>query len=644
MPPSADDRGKPKVVVSMADAARDLARQKRRRDDPAPEKARNGCLPNRKNAPPNWTANSLGLPNDDPCPVVPLGTEKSGGGVTYHMIDSNGQFVSYSAKDFSHAGMQSLFAVTPNYPAWAWPRHGRPFKITEGEEERTVYPISSFEDDDVRQALMMACTRRGLFSPTDKLRGRGMWLTKAGGLIYHAGEELWEWDDNRGVARSLECGLHEGYLYARHPGLPAPWPAAIGIADNPVRELYATLRGPNWTRGDVDPLLLLGWIAAAFLGGALDWRPAVLLLGGFGTGKSTLQEDLQRLFGDALFDSANTSAAGIYQNMAHDTRPIALDESEPDGEHSKIRDVIKLMRVSSSGGKGRRGSSGGVGSEFQLRSAFLFGAINNPLQSSQDLSRVAILRLQELSKAHKQGPPINIDTCGRMVLGLLMREWPRFHQTRNLYMKALQDGGHTARGQKTYGTLLAGADLLLGAELADELGINSAFTLEGQDNSDGLEWWSKQLAADELPEVEDAKQNWRKCLHWLLTNQVEQWRSGGRNAVGQLMAELKTRGPSMLDEATTQLGSVGLGLRVPGDVASIDDGWVLAVPNDHALLRRLFRDSDWEGGGWKDALRQCPKELGVMITDRAKNKVTIGGEQERCTLVVMGRYHKAPER
>ena len=73
------------------------------------------------------------------------------------------------------------------------------------------------------------------------------------------------------------------------------------------------------------------------------------------------------------------------------------------------------------------------------------------------------------------------------------------------------------------------------------------------------------------------------------------------------------------------------------------DGYVLAVPNDHALLKRLFRESTRQMGGWKDALRQCPIE-GVKITDKTKNKVSIGGKQERCTLIVMGRYHEAAER
>jgi hypothetical protein len=72
-------------------------------------------------------------------------------------------------------------------------------------------------------------------------------------------------------------------------------------------------------------------------------------------------------------------------------------------------------------------------------------------------------------------------------------------------------------------------------------------------------------------------------------------------------------------------------------------GWLLAVPPAHPLLKKLLRDSPWAAGGWRDALRQCPVP-GVMITDKRVNRISIGGEQERCTLVVMERYRQAPER
>jgi len=638
-------------VVSMADAARDLARQKRRRDDPPPREARDGTPPGK------WTPDNLGLPREDPCPVVPLGIE----GEFYHLIDSAGQFRSMIAGDLSHAGMQGLFALTPNWPQWAWPRYGRAAAPKEGEKPAPP-PIKSFDDDKARSALMLACSRRGLFSPSDKLRGRGMWLTKGGGLIYHAGEELWTFDQGKGRPVVMETGLHEGFFYPRFTALPSPWTEKIKPADNPAVSLLETLRLWPWARPLIDPLLMLGWIGVAYLGGALDWRSAVILLGDKGTGKSSLQEGLRDLFGEALFHSADTSAAGIYQAMKQDTRPVALDELEPGTDMRKVQNVVQLMRDASSGAIGRRGGSDGMASQFQMRSAFLFSAINNPLHQAQDLSRVAALRLWPLKEGQTQAPSIDADACGRMVLAHLMREWPRFHETRAEYMRALAAGGHDARGQKTYGTLVACADLLLGADAAEKLDVRL---------TEDLGWWTEHLSADLLPEIEDAMANWRKMVKALLQGQPDAWRGGRHASVGQCIADLEEgervgvaedkkygRAEAMRDLAAGGLGIVhaevvisklAAALDISPDAAGQklglmkDDGWLLAVPNAHAKLKRLLSETDWAGGGWRDALRQCPLP-GIMITDKHVNRVLVGGEQERCTLIVMRKYREAPER
>jgi hypothetical protein len=386
----------------------------------------------------------------------------------------------------------------------------------------------------------------------------------------------------------------------------------------------------------VAAILLLGWIGVAYLGGALDWRSAVLLLGDKGTGKSTLQEGLQALFGDALFHAGDTSAAGVYQKMKNDCRAVALDELEADADEAKVRAVVKLMRISASGAMASRGGSDHNGVEFTLRSAFLFSAILNPLTEAQDLSRVAILRLKDLDPDQDKPGPIDADTCGRMVLARLMANFPRFEATRTEYMRALSAGKHDGRGQKTYGTLLAAADLLIGDQTATLMHLPLAAT-------DQAGAWAGLLAADDLPEVEDAKKQWRACIEYLLGVQVTVWRHGRRTTVGQLLEDLEDgREDFNINQARRDLGDTGLGLMVKGDVAGLEDGYVLAVPNDHPMVKELFRASKWKAGGWKDALRTAPD--GIVITDKTKNKLRIAGQWKRCSLIVLGRFHKAAER
>lgn len=612
-------------VIAMADVARELKHKKARRRDPAPKQARNGAGPGK------WKPNDLGLPSEDECPVEPIGFE----GGLYHVIDASRQFRSLPAEKFSQTGIQDLFAPYSNYPKWAWPRYGR------SPNPDTPPPIKSFQADDVKDCIFNACKFKGLFSPADRMRGRGAWLMRDGRLVFHAGEELWTYDvDARGF-RELPTGMYGEHLYPRLPILPSPLVHPISLDDRirTIGALLETLRTWHWDRPEVDPVLLLGWIGVAFLGGALEWRSAMLLLGDMGCGKSTLQDLLKLLFGALLFHSADTTAAAIYQSLRFDSRPVALDELEAGADPRKVANVVHLMRDASSGAMGRRGSAEGLPAEFQMRSAFLFSAINNPIQSSQDLSRVAILRMRRIDPNQLRPPAIHADICGRLMLSLLMSQWHVFPALREAWGQALAAGGHEGRGQDTYGTLLACAEMLLGPELGAIYKVPL---------SEDLGYWTEHLGAEALPEVEDAMQNWRACATWLLTSQVQQWRQGARTTVGQLIAELKNDPDNFnIHHARKELGLTGLYIFMPGEVAAYDAGHVLAIPNTSPLVAQLFAGTVWAGipgagGPWKDALRQAPAN--VVITDRSLNRVMIGGVQQRCTLLVLKHFDEAAER
>ena len=642
--------GKDGVVVSLAEGERKLARRRRdAADDPPPHMPRGpekNIYPNRKNEPPNWTENDLGLPSEEPCPVEPLGVAAA----NYFFIDSARQFRTVSKLD--HSEIQNLFGLRPNYPMWMCPRYGRAPPPAEGEARKPP-PIESFDDDDVRTLLIQACQRRGLFDPATKMRGRGGWAQpQSSTLLYHAGEELWLVDGEGSGGRFVrrDTGLHEGYLYPRLAELPAPWERPFGPDENPAGQLLENYRTWNWARPDIDPILLLGHHGVSFLGAALDWRPAILLLGDAGWGKSEIRNGLNAIFGDALCGAANTSAAGIYQTLAHDVRPVAVDELEPGANARKVQDLVDLMRQAASGDFARRGSSDHQPVAFQMRSSFFFSAINNPLHDAADLSRVAILRLRPLGEGKTNPPVIDADTTGPMILARLMRQWgargEAFHHLRQVYMDALREAGHAARGQKTYGTLLACAEMLLGRELGKRLDVPLS------DHPGCGAFWAEKLAAAQLPEMEFAKPNWRSCLEHLLEQRVEMLRGGARAAIGKVLAEAERSHKSgaeltgySVDTARAELESVGLGLLAPGSVREIDagDGFVLAIPNDTPRLVELYRGTAWEHKAWMEALRSCPVE-GVVIGDQARNRVYINGKQTRCTLVVMGRYHQAPER
>jgi hypothetical protein len=624
-PPPRRELPEPKASDQLE--LRDILRQQRRREDPPPDEKRGGAPPGK------WTPDRLGLPKEDPCPVIPLGID----GRTYHFLDSAGQYTAVGASVLTQAGIQDLFAATPHWPEWAAPRYGKAKKDPFTGE--ITYPIASHQGDDIRKMLFRACVRKGHFAAEHKIRGRGAWKLEDGSIIYHAGEELWVVEGGR--PRAIETGImsdggERELVFPRMAALPPPWPKPVTPENNPARELLKGFKSWTWERPDIDPVLLLGWIGVAFLGGALDWRSAVFLVGDAGSGKSSLQAALKDIFGDALLDSANTTAAGIYQALSHDSRPVAVDEIEGGADNRKVAAIVELARQASSGAFGRRGASDARahGVEFQMRSAFLFSAINTPPLLPQDLSRLAMLRLRKLSQSAETAgapPAIDVDTCGRMILTRLLNEWHRFPSTLRAYREQLGAGGHNGRGQDTYGNLLACADLIIGPELAEELQIPMV---------DDLSAWSRLLHVDTLPEVGDAIANWKSCVNHMLQSRVEVWRSGERATVGQLLEDLMSH---ELEQkyAKRQLAQAGLGLAVDPQL-----GFLLAVPNQSPMLERLFWGSRWQGapgaGGWSEAMRQAPTDIAVKSADA--NRVRINGVQQRCTLLVLRALGMEPDK
>jgi hypothetical protein len=629
------------IAQANADAVREL--EKAADNDPSPLTPRGlnrRVRPGKQSSenPEGWIPDfKTGLPADPgcECPVIPLGIE----GGTMHLLDSNGQYVAPTR--FLHEDIQKLFAAVPNYPKWAWPRYGKPLPaLKDGDPPRPN--ITSFHDDSVRDALFFACSRLGQFSARDRLRGRGAWRLRGRQLLYHAGDGLWVAEGQGNLARlkRYDTGMIDNMLYPGLPPLPAPWEGPYDARSNPAIAIVRGLQRFNWERPAIDPVLFLGWLGVAFLGGALDWRSAVFLVGDKGTGKSTLQDALKLIFGPALFHAVDTSAAGIHQDMGLESRPIAVDEFGGSSDTRKLASVMELARSASSGGFVRRGSAGHEAVSFQMHSAFLFSAINLPPLRPEDYSRMAILRLRELPPDRPAVPPLqdSDETWGRLMLRQLMQEWPRFPAVFEAYRGALASGGHVDRGQDTYGTLLACADMLLGVAGADELGIPL---------SEDLGYWQRALAADVLPEIEDARPNWRACLEHLLTAPVDIWRGGHASTIGRKFAEL-VEDPARYQNIRGELELAGVTVLPPQDVGFKDEaaGFILAVPNQSPALAKMFNGTPWGGfpdtGAWKEALRQAPRD--VVITDKQFNRVMISSVRCRCTLVVMSKFHLAPER
>jgi hypothetical protein len=520
-----------------------------------------------------------GLPPN--CPVTPLG---KAGDIIY-VLDTLGEVAMLKAGSSGKGPIGYLFGGRSGYLEWAWPRFGKGPK-------NGPRPVVGWEADDARQALVDACSWKGVFDDVDRVRGRGAWLNSDGSLIYHAGN------------RVLWCGQwkHPGELGdwvfpARTPIMsPQPGPADPGE----IRTLQVMLETWNWTRGELDARLLLGWIAAALIGGALDWRPMVFLTGDAGTGKSTLQKLMGAVIGRGLVSSVNTTGPALYQRLKHDVVPVSVDELESEADTRVADVVIKLVRTAASGGKISRGSSDGVAREYECRSAFVLSAINHPPLNGQDEQRLAILALRPIERAAVDGLFEGMDPqrIGKALLRRMIDGWPRWARTLKAYRKALIEvGGHTGRSADQFGPMIAAWHIALHDE---------------EPSAELLDYWVKALDVSTLKETNGQAPNWRQCLNHLVDVQPDALRTYANKSLSGYIEQFRDK--NHLDDLVSRVRDLGLAISFPKGAADTWENARLFVPTTHPEVSKLFAGTQWAGrpgagGVWASALLQAPKDV-----------------------------------
>lgn len=592
-----------KKVSAIAGAAIEkLDRQVKRREIVWPPKGRphEGVMPGlwRSEGPLDDTGM---LPAD--CPVRPLGYD----GENYSFVDTSGQVFNTGTSAMGVERVQKLFAGHEEFLTWAWPSWSRNGKM-----------VTGFKAEAARRDLYAACRRRGPWSATDRVRGRGAWLDEGGRLVLHCGEFLWI--DGK-LEDTGEVGEH---FYVRRPSSLVPWSQSVDVGENPAIEIFQALRTWSMERGDVDRMLIMGWIGVALMGAALDWRPSLFIVGDYGMGKSELTGKtglLRAVLGRSMISTTNASEAGLYQVVGHDSLPIAVDELEGEDGLEQAQKIIKMARDAASGSIRIRGGQDHKGVEFQAQSAFTFSGVTPPPLPPASLSRLAIIQLNPLVTTTGEPPRlIAAETIGPRLLRRVADHFSDFATIFEQYRKVLQDNGHASRGQKTFGTFLACAHLLLGDDGMEALKLPY----------ESLDFWGEALAADAVPELENVKPTWLDCLERILTRPMDKFQGGQRASAAQVIDDWLGNDISA-DALKHALASIDLGI-----VFQKDDASMLAIPNQSDVLAKHLVDSPFAqrgatNGSWSWALRRAPPEIAVK--DKTLNRVSIAGMQRRCTLI-----------
>ena len=273
---------------------------------------------------------------------------------------------------------------------------------------------------------------------TQIIRGRGAWSDEEGRTCYHDGKDTIGYVDPK-------------YLYIRKTK------KDIGLGTTPaalesLREIDH-INGRLTYKTPMDAVRLLAWATIAPFAGALPWRPAILVTGPSGSGKSEILDLVTKPLSDAhVFSGGETTEAGVRQCVGNDSCAIIIEESEAESKKKKFnRDALfSMMRQSTSNDAPRvaKGSLTGRSVNYSMRSMFCFLAIDPTIEYAADENRIFRIDLikatESASKNYRETfkPTLKrtlTPNTTRAIRSLVWREFKKILNRAHTYADIIQE-------------------------------------------------------------------------------------------------------------------------------------------------------------------------------------------------------------
>lgn len=207
----------------------------------------------------------------------------------------------------------------------------------------------------------------------------------------------------------------------------------------------------KYAHQEQSPALLTGLVLATWIQTAWPWRPQVALSGQSASGKSSMFNFLDGLFGRLCIKSSGPTAAGLRQAVGNTASIVLADEMEDSRDRPKF---FEMLRSSGSGDQIIRGSASHKVQSFGLQHIVWIGSTETGLEKEADLNRFIKISLIKPRRDESGGlPEIAQDALrafGVKLLMVAMKCFERASQLLKMYVEQ-KPTGHDIRITQSFG-------------------------------------------------------------------------------------------------------------------------------------------------------------------------------------------------